>query len=378
MFYLDFSSLLYAIFIVAVIATLVQSVYYLYVFYRIARFRKNKYPVKYFQDPVSVIICARNESENLSKYLPLVLQQNYPDYEVIVVNDCSDDNSQDILENLQLRFSNLKITQIKHDEKFTHGKKLALTVGIKAAKNEWLLLTDADCKPESNQWISTMQQNFTDDTDIVLGYGGYLPLKGFLNKLIRYDTFFIALQYMSFALVKLPYMGVGRNLAYRKSVYLKNKGFASHAHIVSGDDDLFINEVTTARNTRVEFSAEAHTRSIPKNTLMQWANQKKRHLTTWGSYKYKHKVFLSIEIFSRFLVYMGIILLIINPLSFITGATLLIIRWVIMLIVFYPAMKKLDEKKILLFSVLFDVIIPLLNLFLYFVNRMNSKRHQWK
>ncbi len=336
-----------------------------------------KYPSQDIQEPVSVIICARNEADNLASFLPVILEQNYPEYEVIVVNDCSDDDSQHLLEEFQKKYSHLKITQIKLDEKFTHGKKLALTIGIKAAKNDWLLLTDADCKPVGNLWISTFQKNFTSNTDIVLGYGGYNQCKGFLNKLIRFDTFFIALQYLSFALIKIPYMGVGRNLAYRKSIYNKNKGFASHAHLTSGDDDLFINEVATGKNTRVEFSVQAHTRSVPKITFSKWGNQKQRHLTTWNVYKFKHIFFLSLELLSRFLFYTGVVIMLINPITSALGAILLLVRWIILLLVFYFTMKKLDEKKILLFSILFDIIIPLLNLFLYCVSRINSKRHQW-
>ncbi len=296
---------------------------------------------------------------------------------MIVVNDCSDDDSQHLLEDFQNKYSHLKITQIKHDEKFTHGKKLALSVGIKAAKNDWLLLTDADCTPHDNLWITSFQKNFTPNSEIVLGYGGYKQTKGFLNKLIRFDTFFIALQYLSFALIKLPYMGVGRNLAYRKSLYLKNKGFASHAHIISGDDDLFINEVATNKNTCVEFSLHAHTRSVPKDTFTQWKNQKKRHLGTWPTYKFKHKVFLSFELISRFLFFAGTILLLVDPVTFKIGVCILIIRWIIQLLVFNSAMNKLDEKKILLFSILFDMILPLINLFLYSVRTVNLKRHQW-
>jgi len=362
---------------VLLIALLIQLIYYLCIFIRVPLFKNNKTD-QGNKEPVSVIICAKNEAENLIHHLPLILEQDYPDYEVIVVNDCSDDDTQEILENLQEKYNHLRVTQIKHDEKFTHGKKLALTIGIKAAKNEWLLLTDADCKPEGKYWLSTMQRSFNKDNQIVLGYGGYNAEKGFLNKMIRFDSFFIALQYLSFALIKVPYMGVGRNLAYRKSLFMGNKGFASHAHIHSGDDDLFINEVATSKNTRAEFSLEAHTRSIPKKSFNLWAFQKKRHLSTGTTYKFKHKFLLGLEMTSRAFFYIALILVVIDPAIWILGLSAFLLRLIIQLSIFNGAMKKLNEKKLLLLSIIFDFILPLTNVFLYFSNFVTAKQHRWK
>jgi hypothetical protein len=223
-----------------------------------------------------------------------------------------------------------------------------------------------------------MQQNFTSNCQIVLGYGGYEEGKGFLNKLIRFDAFFIALQYLSFALIKLPYMGVGRNLAYRKSLFMNNKGFASHAHILSGDDDLFINEVANSKNTKVEFSVEAHTRSVPKKTFNQWTFQKRRHLSTGRGYKFVHKFLLGLEISSRILFYAGLIMTLITPITWIIGLSAFFFRLIIQLIIFKQAMNKLNEKNLLLFSIIFDFVLPLTILFLYLANLFNSKQHKWK
>lgn len=360
------------------IAFLIQVVLYLGIFRRVRSYNPQKLQMNGKQDPVSVVICAKNEYENLVTFLPAILEQDYRDYEVIVVNDCSDDSTQDLLEELQLKYPHLKYSQIKHDEKFTHGKKLALTIGIKAAKNEWLLLTDADCVPNSNLWIAGMQRHFTENTDVVLGYGPYEKRKGFINKLIRYDTFFIALQYFSMALAKMPYMGVGRNLAYRKSVFMKNKGFASHAHLASGDDDLFINEVASKTNTRIQFSFDTQTTSIPKNTFDEWSNQKKRHLSTGNMYKLKHTIVLMLENISRVIFYLSVLVLFILPNTWIIAVPLLLIRLIIQVVILNSAMKKFNEKRLLLFSFLFDIIIPFVNLFLYFANTINSKQRRWK
>jgi hypothetical protein len=173
-------------------------------------------------------------------------------------------------------------------------------------------------------------------------------------------------------------MGVGRNLAYRKSLFMKNKGFASHAHVLSGDDDLFINEVAKGKTTSVEFSHEAHTRSIPKTNFNSWTYQKKRHLSTGKYYRVLPQFLLGGEILSRFFFYVSVLLLSINPDTWIIGLSALFFRWIIQLIIFNGAMNKLNEKKILLFSLLFDLILPLLNIFLYSINTLNSKQNKWK
>jgi glycosyltransferase involved in cell wall biosynthesis len=354
----------------------VQLFYYAIIFLRFVFFKVKKESPN-TTVPVSIIICAKNEAENLEKNLHLILKQDYPDFEVVVVNDCSNDDSEDILKRYKLEYKNLKTTFIKEDEKFSHGKKLALTVGIKSAKNEWLLLTDADCFPESDKWLSTMAAQFSGTASIVLGYGGYSEGKGFLNKLIRYDTAIIALQYFSFALFGKPYMGVGRNLAYRKSLFFANKGFASHARLESGDDDLFINEVANSNNVVIEPSTMAHTRSEAKKTFYKWTGQKMRHFTTFPLYNKKDIYLLGTENISRVVFYISFVLLLIYQEYWIIATSVFFVRLVLQLIVFKITFKRLNERNLFIISPLFDLILPFISLGIYLSNALRP-RSQWR
>ena len=275
-------------FIIFFTSAAIQLFYYL--FYYMAVYFYKPSGINAIKQPVSVIICARNEAENLKKFLPAVLEQDYPDYEVIVVNDCSEDNSYLILGNYLLQYPHLRISTVNKDPKFTHNKKFAQFIGIKAAKNEILLFTDADCQPESDKWLESMTSHFHEKTDFVLGYGGYINKKGLLNKYIRYDCLSIAMQYLGMAIRGIPYMGVGRNLAYRRSLFFANNGYGAHNHLISGDDDLFVNTNATKTNTTVEFRQETHTRSVPASDLKEWIIQKKRHLTTAPYYRLRDKI----------------------------------------------------------------------------------------
>ncbi|MCE3278247.1 MAG: glycosyl transferase family 2 [Bacteroidetes bacterium] len=358
-----------------VLALLIQLFYYLGVFSRLAYYKKKDIPQNF--PPASIIICARNEDDNLVEFLPRIFEQDYPDFEVVVVNDCSFDNSADILKEFAYKHSNLKIVTIKEDETYSHGKKIALMMGIKGASNEHLLLTDADCKPRSKDWLKNMMQHFTGETEIVIGYGAYEKQKGFVNKLIRFDTFFIALQYLSFSIAGKTYMGTGRNLAYKKSLFFKMKGFASHYHIESGDDDLFVNEAATKRNSQVEISIDTHTISRVKRTFKDWFRQKRRHVTTFKHYNSGSKFRLALLSISLYLFYATFAAVLILQFQPIIVLSLFALRLLIQLIIFNKSMKLLAEKDLLLFSPLIELILLMVYPFITFFN-MFVRKNKWK
>ena len=367
------------IFELFVVILAIQLFYWLVFYSRFLFIKKhNKAGNTTSNQGVSVIICAKNESENLQKHLPLFLKQNYKNFEVIVVNDCSTDDSLAVLYGLREEYKNLYITNIEPDTKFSHGKKLAQTIGIKAAKNEILLFSDADCCPVSEDWISSMVEQTDEKTDFILGYGAYKKTKGLLNKIIRYDAFFIGMQYLSFAKAGIPYMGVGRNLLYKKSVWLKNKGFAGHLHVLSGDDDLFVNKNANRKNTKIEVSATGITESEPNRTFTKYIFQKKRHLTTGKYYKLKHKLLLGTEILSRMLFYLLFTLTIALQILPVWVLGLYLLRLIIQLIITGKAANILNEKKIFVFIPILDIFTILLNIYLYFAGMFSTKKVKWR
>ena len=363
------------IFGIFAIAFIIQLWYYLFFFSRLSFYKKKELPAH--TPPASIIICARNEDHNIVDFLPLIFEQNYPDFEVVVVNDCSWDNTGDILNEFAKKHANLKIVTIKENEHHSHGKKVALMMGIKGAANEHLLLTDADCKPTSKDWLKNMMHQFTNETEIVLGYGAYEKQKGFINKIIRFDTFFIALQYLSFSLARRTYMGTGRNLAYKKSLFFKLKGFASHYHIESGDDDLFVNEAATRKNTRVELSVESYTVSRVKKTIKDWIRQKRRHVTTFNQYKTGSKFRLIMLSSSQYLLFTTFIILLIIQFQPIIVLSVFVLRLIVQILVFNKSMKLLSEKDLLVFSPFIELILMVFYPLITILNMFN-KTNYWK
>ncbi|MDR1543357.1 MAG: glycosyltransferase [Prevotellaceae bacterium] len=354
----------------------IQAFYYLY-FYtgtlrRKRKIKKNKVEFNHSQPPVSVIICAKNEEKNLAKFLPLILEQDYFDYEVIVVNDGSWDNTKEVVQNFAKKYQRLYLTSLPNDVKVVSSKKLALTVGIKAAKNEILLFADADCRPASKNWISMMVRNMGVNTEFVLGFGDYFRKKSLLNRLISFDTLFIAMQYLGFAFRGQPYMGVGRNLMYRKSTFFRLKGFAGHLHISAGDDDLMVNLAAKKRNTAIECSAESKTISVPKTSFLDWIIQKRRHLDVSACYKAKSKQLIGFEVFTRGLFYIFLILTILRMNLFYTvvAALLFLIRYIIQLVVINRVSAYLGVRKFFISLLFWDILLPLISLYLTTIDKI--------
>jgi glycosyltransferase involved in cell wall biosynthesis len=340
--------------------------YYLFFFIRLAIYKskERQAPSKFF----SIIICARNEEHNLRANLPTWLNQNYhnaqgePMYEVLLVDDNSDDGSSYLFQDFVPHYPHLRILTLRQEAKGIRGKKFPLSMGIKEAKYEHLLLTDADCIPSSENWLAAMASNHTDEKVIVLGYAPYQKLPGFLNKWIRWETLHSAIQYLSYALAGLPYMGVGRNLSYVKPLFNENKGFSGHNHLMSGDDDLFINKVATAKNTTICIDPDAYLVSKPKTSFENWWIQKGRHLSTGRFYKAGDKFFLGLYSFTHFAFWILFFALLAFPKFYIYTFSVFFVRWIVQILAIGFCAKKLGEKDLISSIWLFDILTLWYNL----------------
>ena len=335
---------------------LIQLYFSLFVHLKLAVFPVNELPESAVK-PLTVIICARNEAANLELNLPAILNQDYPDFEVIVVNDRSWDATKDVLNAFAAEYAHLKIVTVAEGSKFIAGKKFAVTMGIKAAKNEWLVFTDADCKPASAHWLLGMQQPADPDTEILLGYSPYTRSRGLLNALIRFETFFTALNYLSYAIKGMPYMGVGRNMAYQKALFFKNKGFAAHMHIPSGDDDLFVNAHANRHNTQIQINQLTFVPTAPKQTWGAYLKQKKRHFGAGKMYKAKHKFILSSQIIIQFVFYALLIALVCFEETRIPALIVFALSIIIRSLVYPRLLKKLQYPGLRWWFPLLDILL---------------------
>ena len=328
--------------------------------------------------PVSVIVCAHDEEVNLRELIPKLLAQDHPEFEIIIVDDRSNDSTFDFLLAETAKDHRLRMVHVNRTPPHANPKKYALTLGIKAARYEWLLFTDADCRPEGDTWISTMSGYFDDATHFVLGYSGYLKRPGILNAFIRFDTLITGIQYISLALLGNPYMGVGRNMAYRRSRFLEVKGFHDLLPVMGGDDDLFVNRHARGSNTAVCIEPRSQTISIPKSSLKNFLHQKVRHLSVGKHYRFGHRLLLGIFV-STWLAswFVGLPLAYLSPTEVYIILGLIVLRLLFVIITVGQAEKKLGQKFELWLVPLLDFIYA----FYYLVTGLRAlvtKKVRWK
>lgn len=356
--------------------------HYLGIIRRSASIRQGKTSLSASQPPVTVIICARDQAEKLEKNLPSILSQKYPEFQVVVVNDASSDETENILMRLEQSFLNLYHTFVPQGVQNVSSRKMAMTIGIKAAKYDHLLLTEPDCVPESDEWIASVMSQFDGECGLVLGYSSFPRNKGFLIKMAVFDSLFSAIQFMGFAVSGKSYMGLSTNLAYKKELFFKNKGFASHLNLNSGEDDLFIEEISNSDNTRIAVSPESKVIVHKDQIWKYWKQQRISHFSTYSCYRTGTKIRLTFEMSSRCLFYISFLLLIIygifsqNSIMLILAGGLFLLRYVMQMIVVNKSAKQLKEEQFYLTLPLFDILLPIVKFFLW-VYHLSQRKNDY-
>lgn len=352
---------------------IIQLIYYFGLYNRIhARNKANQKDELHFTNelqPISVVICARNESQNLLRFLPSILEQDYPNFEVVVINDGSTDESEEILSAFEEKYPHLYHSFTPESARYISRKKLSLTLGIKASKHDWLVFTEANCQPVSDQWLRLIARNFTPRTQIVLGYNGYERGKGWEHKRIAFDSLFTSLRYLGFALAGKPYMGIGRNLAYRKELFFQQKGYSTHLNLQRGEDDLFVNQIITEDNVRVETDKNSVIRMRPIERYKDWKEEKVSYLGTSSYFRGAQRYLLGLETCSRLLFYAAFIAAIVfgvlNAHWLVAGIALLamLIRYTVQAVVINKTATDMGDNRRYYFTLpVFDLLQPLQSL----------------
>ena len=331
------------IFLIFLISCSIQVLFYVFVFAPFA-FSKPKIKSTVSNLKVSVIIAARNEYENLKNLLPKLEAQEYSKFEVIIINDRSEDKTGEILSFWEKQHDWLKVLHHTEIPTGVNPKKYAISQGVAQASGEIIILTDADCLPYTSKWINSIVANYSEKTGIVLGYSSYIADNSVLNFFIRWETLYTAVQYYSIAHAGIPYMGVGRNLSYRKKLFIDNKGFEKIAKITGGDDDLFVSGLATAENTSYVCSLDSQTVSVPEKSWKDWFKQKRRHLSVGVHYPLKIVLILGVLNVSQIFFYVTLLLLIIVWYKIVIVAAVYLFRMLTVWLVLRKVDQKLNKK----------------------------------
>ncbi len=380
----DYNNLSFILLVVFGVCLVIQLYFHWAQFSKVAFYKRNARPkLDEELEPASIVLCARDAYEYLTELIPVLLNQDYPDFEIVVVNDCSDDETEEYLKDLERREPRVKPVQLKQHLNFFNGKKFPLSMGIKSAQNDLIVLTDFNCMPVNDQWLRSVVNRYNHQTEIVIGYSPYVQKKGSLNHLMRFDALQNGLLYLSAALNHHAYMGIGKNLSYRKELFFRNKGFISHYTTAVGEDDLFINKVSTKKNTEVLIDAENAILTTPTSSFKLWMRQKSSRYSTVSKYDGRSRLMLSLFYGSQLLFYVSFITLIAlcaKPAFVITGGAVFyipilvfffLLRFGSQMIIYHNASKRLGEKGLLPGLIVYDFLFAFLSPWLRLMGRMN-------
>jgi glycosyltransferase involved in cell wall biosynthesis len=365
--------LLATLFGIFVFSLLVQLVYFWIVFSKLAFFKTKS--TSGTRPAVSVVVTAHNQYNDLKQNLPYLLDQDYPEFEIMVVNDNSDDGSDELLKDFTRQYSHLSIVDLKQSLNWFKGRKFPLSLGIKSAKHGLLLLTDINCRPQSGQWIKEIVSAYQQETEIVLSYSTFAT-KSKINLWFRFASFYDGLFYLSMALAGHPFKGIGKNLSYKKDLFYKNKGFSSHYKINLGDDELFINQTARKENTKIQLSPESHVAVVKSISFAQWFKNEKTRILIRKFFKKGSWFIVSFFQTTTLLFFTSFVLLLIFGASWIVVLSLFGLRLLSQLVIFGNAAKKLNEKKLLLISPLFEILLLITDLFIWLM-LLFTRKNKW-
>ncbi|MCK9320902.1 MAG: glycosyltransferase [Bacteroidales bacterium] len=358
------------------IIILFQILYYFIVYGRVAFFKDNKLTTdekqKYIPS-VSVVMCVKDDAYNLEKKLPIILEQEYPNFEVVVVNDASKDETEYVLRVLQEIYPNLNVVNLYNNVNGFLGKKYPLSLGIKSAKNEIILLTESDTMPLNYNWITTMVKGFKQKKDIVLGFTNFEQKPTFLNTLMHYENLTSAMNYLGNAMLNNPFMGQGRNMAYKREFFFETGGFISQYNISVGEDDLFINKNANSKNTSVIINKESINLASPKEKREEWVIQKKKHFKSMYHFKLKDKIISTLMPFATLLIYVLVALSIVFQFPWQYAILPLVLKYTFQIIVYYKSSKTLATKQVAFLSPLLEVLFLFINTTIRFFTLFTKK-----
>jgi glycosyltransferase involved in cell wall biosynthesis len=368
------------------VCTLVLGVYY----FRLLKLK----PEKHYSDlsdqrPISVVIATRNEHDQVRQNLPFFLDQNYANFEVVVVIDDSDKDLVYIMNEFEKRYSNLKIVSFDWARNFFVSRKFAESVGIKSATHDRILLSHISTRPASPEWISQMSNTLSDNKKIVIGYYTLASKTSLLNAFVRFDTFFYTLRYLRAAISGNPFTADSRNLAFDRSLFHETKTVARFYNVNTGDEDMFVNKAATADNTTIEIHPNAFVKGQEAINFGDWFSKKIRHRVLLREFKAANRLGLAIHDWFMALFYL--VLFAIFGCSFLPTTSifdvplelLMIAGGIVLLkllaqwIVFKRIMSRFKERGFLLLIPVFDLMKLILLPVLLFVG-LFTKRITWK
>jgi hypothetical protein len=336
--------------------------------------------------PASVVIYSQEDAEQLEELLPQILGQDYPTpFEVIVVNEGESADVRDLVAMLQLKNHNLYLTFTPDGARNLSRKKLALTLGVKAARNEVVVLTTSAAIIDSPYWLRRMMYRFSDKSvEVVLGAAVANPgddrQLGFRRR--AFDSANDAVKWLAAAIAGHPYRGTEYNLAYRREVFFRNKGFSHSLNLHYGDDDIFISEIADGDNTQVELSEESIVKVRYGNNPRVYKERAMRHSFTERRIRRKprflHHLSGLLQVVALVALIAAVVLDYANPVVDSVAGVLFVLMLLLDILVWRQAMRAVSALKLMITIPYFTVTLPFRKAILSIHSRLSRhKKYTW-
>lgn len=362
-----------------IVCAIVQIVYWMR-YSRVATHRHSlREPEGATTPPVSVVVVVADDPEYITEHLPKLLTQNHPEYEVIVVDDGSETDMTDELLAMQALYPHLRFTTIKADPVFRHSRKLALTVGIKAAKYDNIVFTDSDAIPTSEKWLSVMARGFNGG-QLVIGYTGIERKPGIANKIMRCQRLTSSIRYLNAAVRGHVYRGIYNNIGYTKRLFFGNKGY-THLRMTLGEDDLFVQKVAPvcSKRTSVMLNPSATVRQFQWGGLGWWRAERRYRSAAFDLYPLKVRVSVFAELLTRALLVLGTVALavLLPPVLWIVALGLWFLRELTMTITVRAIARRVGERRLMWAYLAHDLFAPVGELCLWIGRKLRPSKRLW-
>ena len=327
--------------------------------------------------PLSLILTIRNEEENLKNNLPKILSLENIDFEMVVVDDFSQDNSYLILGLLKDRYKRLTISALNQETKFS--TKLALNIAIKATNNKWILTVPVSLAEVAAEWLDYISQATNNEKNVVIGYSTVARSKGFYNRLTRIENYFSYLKSTGYILNGIPFVYSVENVAFQKEKYFEIGGFGQKVTEHYANLELVINSFIRKKTTAVLFNKESSIRKTEVVKRADYFDLLKKSIRIESHLSSSKRVILFLIEFGKLLFLpIAAFVIVLLPELWIILAGLMGFIFTPYLFIIKITQNRLNERKIFIPSLVYDLLMPYYKLFFRWHFNRRSRKNRWK
>ena len=353
---------------------IIQMYFLLGVYLKLAWHKKENFNPAPHQ--VTIMLSLRNEEERIREMMTKFTELPFEDYQVMVINEVSEDNTLEILNVLAETNPRIKVTSLSQETRFM--EKQAINIGLKGAQSPWIVQLPPTTGSISQEWLTKLTGLLDKDTDAVIGYTNVERNKGFRNLLCRMERFHQFMLSGSWILAGMPFVFSENNVLFNKSMYFDTLGFRQKLNRNFANLELIFNENFKPNRIKVSTHADLSVREQVEDDRGDHLKLIKKAVQIRKTLNWSKKFTLFLDDFTKIaLTGLTISLLIILTEYWITFTFMLVIYYILLLIIVIKLLNRLKERKIFVSSFAYILIKPIINWWFFWSTYLIHRRNRW-